>query len=47
MAERVGATITEADGSHVVMVAQPETVAEVILTAVVAVDRRPIAAGGS
>jgi hypothetical protein len=25
MAERAGATITEADGSHVIMVSQPET----------------------
>jgi pimeloyl-ACP methyl ester carboxylesterase len=33
MAERAGATITETDGSHVIMVSQPETVAEVIRTA--------------
>ncbi len=46
MAERAGPTITEADGSNVV-IAQPETVAEVISTAVAAVDRQPIAAGGS
>ena len=39
MAERAGATITEADGSHVIMVSQPETVAEVIMTAAAAVDR--------
>jgi pimeloyl-ACP methyl ester carboxylesterase len=39
MAERAGATITEADGSHVIMVSQPDTVAEVILTATAAVDR--------
>ncbi len=32
-AERAGATITEAEGSHVIMVSQPEAVAEVILTA--------------
>jgi pimeloyl-ACP methyl ester carboxylesterase len=39
MAERAGAEITEAEGSHVIMVSQPETVAEVIKTAVAAVDR--------
>lgn len=39
MAERAGATITDADGSHVIMVSQPETVAETILTAAAAVDR--------
>jgi len=37
MAERAGSTITEADGSHVIMVSQPETVANVILTAAAAV----------
>jgi pimeloyl-ACP methyl ester carboxylesterase len=46
MAERAGATITEADGSHVIMVSQPETVANVILTAATAVDRLAAAAGG-
>jgi pimeloyl-ACP methyl ester carboxylesterase len=45
MAERAGATITEAEGSHVIMVSQPAAVAEVILTAVAAVDR-PAPAGG-
>jgi regulator of extracellular matrix RemA (YlzA/DUF370 family) len=45
-AERAGATITEAEGSHVIMVSQPETVAEVIMTAAAAVDRRTAAAGG-
>lgn len=39
MAERAGATITEAEGSHVIMVSQPATVAKVILTAAAAVDR--------
>ena len=33
MAKRAGATITEADGSHVIMVSQPAAVAEVILAA--------------
>jgi pimeloyl-ACP methyl ester carboxylesterase len=43
MAERAGATITEVEGSHVVMISQPEAVAEVILTAAAAVTR-PVAA---
>jgi hypothetical protein len=42
MAERAGATITELDGSHVIMVSQPEAVAEVIKTAVAAVDRATV-----
>jgi pimeloyl-ACP methyl ester carboxylesterase len=37
MAERARATITEVDASHVVMVSQPDVVAEVIRTAVAAV----------
>jgi len=36
-AERAGATITEVEGSHVIMVSQPETVTDVILEAVAAV----------
>ena len=36
MAERAGATITEVEGSHVIMVSQPQVVTEVILEAVVA-----------
>jgi pimeloyl-ACP methyl ester carboxylesterase len=46
MAERAGATITELDGSHVIMVSQPEAVTDVILTAAAAVDRPTVAAGG-
>lgn len=46
MAERAGATITEAEGSHAIMVSQPQTVAEVILTAAAAVDRRTAATVG-
>ena len=42
MAERAGATITELDGSHVIMVSQPEAVADVIMTAVAAVDRTTV-----
>jgi pimeloyl-ACP methyl ester carboxylesterase len=37
MAERAGATITEVEGSHVIMVSQPEAVTEVIQTALAAV----------
>ena len=36
MAERAGAKITELDGSHVIMVSQPDAVADVILEAVAA-----------
>lgn len=39
MAERAGAKITEVDASHVVMVSQPQTVADVILEAVAATDQ--------
>jgi pimeloyl-ACP methyl ester carboxylesterase len=46
MAERAGATITQLDGSHVIMVSQPEAVADVIMAAVAAVDRPTVAAGG-
>lgn len=34
MAQRAGATITEVDGSHVIMISQPQVVMDVILTAV-------------
>jgi pimeloyl-ACP methyl ester carboxylesterase len=40
MAERAGATITEAEGSHVIMVSKPQVVAEAILTAVAAAPRK-------
>jgi pimeloyl-ACP methyl ester carboxylesterase len=40
MAERAGATITEAEGSHVIMVSKPQVVAEAILTAVAAAHRK-------
>jgi pimeloyl-ACP methyl ester carboxylesterase len=36
-AERAGATITEVEGSHVIMISQPQVVADVILEAVAAV----------
>ena len=46
MAERANATITELDGSHVIMVSQPGAVTNVIMTAAAAVDRPTVAAGG-
>jgi pimeloyl-ACP methyl ester carboxylesterase len=46
MAERAGAKITELEGSHVIMVSQPEAVTDVIMTAAAAVDRSAVAAGG-
>ncbi len=42
MAERAGATITEAEGSHVIMVSLPQVVAEAILSAVAAAPGRRI-----
>ena len=44
MAERAGATITEIEGSHVIMVSQPEAVTNVILEAVAAVSAVPVGA---
>jgi pimeloyl-ACP methyl ester carboxylesterase len=44
MAERAGAKITEVDGSHVIMVSQPEAVTSVILEAVAAVAAVPVGA---
>jgi pimeloyl-ACP methyl ester carboxylesterase len=38
MAERAGATITEVEGSHVIMISQPQAVTDVILDAVAAVS---------
>jgi pimeloyl-ACP methyl ester carboxylesterase len=40
MAERAGATITEAEGSHVIMVSQPQVVADAILTALAAAPQK-------
>jgi pimeloyl-ACP methyl ester carboxylesterase len=37
MAKRAGAKITEVEGSHVIMISQPQAVTDVILTAVAAV----------
>jgi pimeloyl-ACP methyl ester carboxylesterase len=44
MAERAGATITEVEGAHAIMVSQPGPVAEVILTAAAAVAEPAAAA---
>jgi pimeloyl-ACP methyl ester carboxylesterase len=38
MAERAGAQITEVDGSHVIMISQPQAVTDVILKAIAAVS---------
>src|SRR3989441_3065724 len=38
MAKRAGATITEVEGSHVIMISQPQVVTDVILRAVAAVS---------
>jgi pimeloyl-ACP methyl ester carboxylesterase len=38
MAERAGAKITELDGSHVIMISQPQAVTDVILSAIAAVS---------
>ena len=40
MAERAGAKITEVEGSHVIMVSQPQAVTDVILEAVGAVSKQ-------
>ena len=39
MAGARGATITEVEGSHVIMISQPQAVADVILEALAAVER--------
>src|SRR5918993_5937888 len=39
MAERAGATITDVEGSHVIMMSQPQVVVDVILTALAAVSQ--------
>jgi hypothetical protein len=38
MARRAGATITEVQGSHVIMISQPQVVTDVIMTAAAAVS---------
>ena len=44
MAERAGAKITEIEGSHVIMVSQPQAVTEVIAEAMAAVASVPVGA---
>jgi hypothetical protein len=46
MAERAGATITEVKGSHVIMVSQPDTVADVSLAAAATVHHPTAGAAG-
>jgi pimeloyl-ACP methyl ester carboxylesterase len=46
MAQRAGATITEIEGSHLIMVSQPQAVADVILGAVAAVGSPVATIGG-
>ena len=46
MAERAGAKITEVEGSHVIMVSQPQTVTDVILTALAAAPQKEVLPGG-
>jgi pimeloyl-ACP methyl ester carboxylesterase len=38
MAQRAGATITEVEGSHVIMISQPQAVADVVLQALATLD---------
>jgi hypothetical protein len=45
-AQRAGATITELEGSHVIMISQPQAVTEVILNAVAAVGSVPVGMAG-
>jgi pimeloyl-ACP methyl ester carboxylesterase len=40
MAERAGATITEVEGSHVIMISKPQVVTDVILTALAEATQR-------
>jgi pimeloyl-ACP methyl ester carboxylesterase len=42
-AERAGATITEVEGSHVIMISQPQAVTDVILEAIAAVGSQLVA----
>jgi pimeloyl-ACP methyl ester carboxylesterase len=44
MAERAGATITEVEGSHVIMISQPDAVTDVIMNALATVEA-PAAVG--
>ena len=44
MAERAGATITEVEGSHVIMISQPQAVTDVILSAVATAPQKEVEA---
>jgi pimeloyl-ACP methyl ester carboxylesterase len=44
MAERAGAEITEVEGSHVIMMSQPQVVTDMILTALAAVPQKEVKA---
>jgi len=44
MAERAGATITEVEGSHVIMMSQPQAVTDVILNAVASATQKEVKA---
>jgi pimeloyl-ACP methyl ester carboxylesterase len=46
MAARAGAAVTEVEGSHVIMVSQPQVVAETILTALEAAAQKEVLPGG-
>jgi pimeloyl-ACP methyl ester carboxylesterase len=46
-AQRAGATITELEGSHVIMISQPQAVTDVILTAIAAVGAGSPATAGA
>jgi hypothetical protein len=41
MAKRAGATITEVEGSHVIMISQPQAVTDLMLEALAAASRTP------
>jgi pimeloyl-ACP methyl ester carboxylesterase len=45
MAERAGAKITEVEGSHVIMVSQPQVVVEAILSALAAAPQKEVERG--
>ena len=47
MAERAGAKITELEGSHVIMLSQPQAVTDVILEALATVSAAPEQLAGS
>ncbi|MBV9355658.1 MAG: alpha/beta hydrolase, partial [Chloroflexi bacterium] len=47
LAERAQATITEIDGSHVIMISQPQAVTDVILSAVASVGPATAISAGS